>query len=143
MENVSEIHVRKALVEKIKKSGLEKIEERKSDLKEIIGELDLKDSGDYAYFDSVIRELTSLNYLKEYLSRDAMFAYEWMAGDEVCYIIPIETLEIWLKDGVVPKYLSYIEAHCIEPQWLTDDFFGYKSGFISFFDKMAHEKKNK
>lgn len=143
MEKVSEIDIRKALVDKIKESGLKEIEERKTILKERIGELDLKDTSDYAYFDLIIKELTSLNYLKEYLSGDTMFAYEWMVDGNVFYIIPIESLEIWLKDGVVTKYMSHLEVCCIEPTWLTDDFFGYKSKFITFFDKMAYETTNK
>ncbi len=144
MEKISKTHVRKALVDRIKETGLKEIEERKLFLKEQINDLDLKEKRDYEYFDYIIRKLTALNYLKDYLGdAEAMFdceaAYEDL--DKIYYTINFKTLEIWLESGVVNKYLSYMLADEIVPIPLTDDFFGFRSGFISIFEDMIYDDK--
>ena len=147
MEKISKTHIRKALVDRIKETGLKEIEEEKILLKERIHDLDLREERDYEYFDYIIRELTALNYLKEYLKdAETMFDYEaaYEDLDKIYYVIHFETLEIWLEDGIVGKYLSHLYANEIEPHFLTDQFFGYRSNFVSFFDKVEYDyKKNK
>ena len=108
----------------------------------MIDDLDINNEGDYRCFDDIITEITALNHLKVYLQSDsAMFNYEYMDDEDVVYVIPLETLEIWFKNGVVTKYMSYIRAEGIIPTWLTDSFFGYKSNFVTIFEKLAYEKQ--
>lgn len=140
MEKISEMHIRKALTDKIKKSGLKEIEERKIYLKERIDDLDLNDETDYKWFDHTVRELMWLNFLKDYLKGETMFGINWADGDDICYIIPTSDLEIWYKDGVIDKYLSFVEVNEINPCLLSDRFFS--NGFVSIIDRMAHDNAN-
>ena len=140
MEKVSEMHIRKALTDKIRESGLREIEERKVYLKERIDDLDLKDEEDYRWFDCTVRELMWLNYLKDYLKGETMFGVNWAVGDDICYIIPTSDLEIWYEDGVMGKYLSFVEVNEINPCLLSDRFFS--NGFVSIIDRMARDRIN-
>ena len=142
-EKISEANIRKALTDKIRKTGLMEIEKEKASLKEQLNVLDLSSEDDYRCFDSIIQEITALNYLKNYLKGDTMYAIEWMSGNEVCYVIPTSDLEIWFDAGVVNKYLAYLEINQIEPCLLIDRFFAPKTGFISSLERRAFKKKNK
>lgn len=145
MEYKKDFEIRQVLINNIKNSGIEAIEKRKLWLHECMIDLDLHtNKNDYFYFDEIIREITALNYLKEYLYNEySMLDIEWETETEISYIIPLETLKIWYDEGVVNRYLSYIDIHRLDPHYLTDNFFGYKSNFISIIDKMAYDLKQK
>lgn len=144
MEKISETHIRKALVDKIKETGLKEIEDLKFRLKEQIADLDLKEKRDCEHFDHIVLNLTALNYLKSYLMREeAMFdytdAYEDL--DKIYYTIHLKTLEIWLESGIVNKYLTHVLANGIIPVPLTDGFFGFRSDFISLIESVIYDEK--
>ena len=142
MEKLSEVHIRKALVDKIKETGLKEIEEEKLKLKAKIDDLDLKDEREYELFDVSVIEVMALNFLKIYLqSDDSMFAINWHDRNDVSYVIPIGDLEIWYDSGVVNKYLTHLEINYIDPVYLYDHFFS--NGFVSIIERMAYEDKKK
>ena len=142
VEKMTTINERRALVEKIKTTGLKEIEIQKLVLKDRISELDLKNKRDYELFDFWIREVMSLNILKDYFkSPDTMFSINWADNKEICYIIPTADLELWLDSGVVQKYLAHVDMYNINPTFLSDRFFG--NGFISIIERMAYEEKKK
>ena len=145
MEYKKDFAIRQALINNIKSSGIKAIEERKLWLHECMIDLDLHtNKNDYFYFDEIIREITALNYLKEYLyDKYSMLDIEWETETKIDYIIPLETLEIWYNEGVVNRYLSHIDIHHLDPYYLTDNFFGYKSNFISIIDKVVYDYKQK
>ena len=142
MEKLSEVHIRKALVDKIKETGLREIEEEKVRLKERMEDLDLNDKREYELFDVSVMEVMALNFLKIYLqSEDSMFAVNWSDRNDVSYVIPVGDLEIWYDSGVVNKYLTHLEINYIDPVYLFDHFFS--NGFISIIERMAHEDEKK
>ena len=142
VEKLPEVNKRRALVEKIKKTGLKEIEIQKLILKDQISELDLQNKRDYDCFDSLVREVMSLNFLKDYFkSSETMFAINWADKRDICYIIPTADLELWLDTGVVLKYLTHMDLYNINPAFLSDRFFG--NGFISIIERMAYEEKKK
>lgn len=134
IEKVSEIASRVAIIEQIKEAGFRKIEAQKLWLKALIEDLDLKSESDYKSFDDSVTEIAALNYLKEYLQSSSMLRINWMANDDVSYIIPLQTLTAWHNAGVVTKYISYLRTEGIPPAPLTDSFFSSKSGFTKFLN---------
>ena len=141
MENIKDIGARKELVQKIKSNGLKEIHIRAIQLKEKIDELVVTNQADKETLFLIAEELVAMLYLEEYLKKESMFQYTTMVKGNFNYIIPIETLEIWLEAGVLDKYLTYIEVSGIRPEPLNDRFFGYTTSFVTIFEKKVHEDK--
>lgn len=141
MENIKDIGARKELVEKIKSNGLKEIHIRAIQLKEKIDGLVVTNQADKETLFLIAEELVAMLYLEEYLKKESMFQYTTMVKGNFNYIIPIETLEIWLEAGVLDKYLTYIEVSGIRPEPLNDRFFGYTTSFVTVFEKMVHKDK--
>lgn len=142
MESIKDAAVRQELVEKIKITGLKEIHERRVLLKEDLNELDIFDRANEEEFNLIVEELMALIYLEEYLKRkDVMMGYTSMIGDDIVYIIPLENLEIWLAEGVLSKYLTYLELSSKFPSPLVDEDFGYRHGFVSILEKIVHERR--
>ena len=142
MENIKDAAARQELVDKIITNGLKEIHERRIRLKEDMDELDIFDRANEEDFNLIVEELMALIYLEEYLKRkDVMMGYTSMIGDDVVYIIPLENLEIWLAEGVLSKYLTYLELSSKFPSPLVDEDFGYRHGFVTILEKIIHERR--